>query len=157
MIGREIEEKVEAIALDLLNRQTESRTSGQLEFVDAEYVQEHNEQYLRVYIDKPSGVGLDDCEEFSRRLEEVLDHDDMIKTGYILEVSSPGLDRVLKKERDFVRECGKKVDLTLYAPLNGEKIITGVLQGFDGANVILSEERVIPKDKIAQVRLHIDF
>lgn len=152
-----IELAAERIVLELLAGQEEKLPEERLELVDTEYVKERNDWYLRVYIDKPSGVGLDDCQEFSRKLEEVLDNDDTFAGSYILEVSSPGLDRVLKKDRDFVREQGKKVDVSLYAPLNGTKNLTGVLVGRDETNLVLENDVVIARDQVAQVRLHIDF
>ena len=86
-----------------------------------------------------------------------LDEQGIISHHYILEVSSPGLDRVLKKDRDYIRERGKMVDVTFYAPYNGEKSITGVLMDNDAQNLTLEGQEPIPKDKISQVRLHIDF
>jgi len=157
MGGLNIETAAEKIALELLAEQEEKSPDERLELVDTEYVKERGDWYLRVYIDKPSGVGLSDCQEFSRKLEEILDKDDIFTGAYVLEVSSPGLDRVLKKDRDFVRERGKKVDVSLYAPLNGVKKLTGVLIGRDEANLILENDVVITRDKVAQVRLHIDF
>jgi len=142
---------VEKIAVDLL-------AGTDLELVDVEYVKERD-WYLRVYIDKPGGIEVDDCQELSERLEKILDEQDIIKESYILEVSSPGLDRVLKKERDFIREQGKVVDVTLYEPLDGNKILTGTLTGFDEGRkcIILDEKQELPLDKAAQVRLHIEF
>ena len=86
-----------------------------------------------------------------------MDERDVIPEQYILEVSSPGLDRVLKKPRDFERERGKQVDVSLYEPLDGEKVIVGTLDGYDGAALTLDGREPIPKEKIAQVRLHIDI
>ncbi len=146
-----IEEKVEAIINDKLLKQ------HNVELVDVEYVKERD-WYLRVFIDKPGGIGLDDCQKFSEALGKILDSsDDIINGAYILEVSSPGLDRLLKKERDFIRERGKKVDVTFYAPFNGEKMITGLLKEYDGKFLTLDEIDPIPFDKIASVRLHIEF
>ena len=147
-MANQIEEAVAVIAEEFL------QGTG-LELVDVEYVKEHD-WYLRIFIDKEGGIEIDDCQQLSEKVEEVLDKKDIIKDSYILEVSSPGLDRVLKKDKDFVREKGKKVDVTLYAPLNGEKLIVGVLEGKSDSELIL-EDRSIALDKIAQVRLHIDF
>jgi hypothetical protein len=91
------------------------------------------------------------------RLEAVLDEKDVIPDAYILEVSSPGIDRVLRKPRDLVREQGKAVDVTLYAPLDGKKNLTGVLTAFDGEKITLDDELTIELSKAAQIRLHIDF
>ena len=112
--------------------------------------------YLRVFIDKEGGIDIDDCSELSGKLEDILDERDLIPTSYMLEVSSPGLDRELKKERDFQREMGKSIDVSLFAPLDGEKVITGELKGYDGSSVSVGD-KVIPMEKVAKVNLHIDF
>ncbi len=147
-MANRIEEAVAAIAEEFL------QGTG-LELVDVEYVKEHD-WYLRIFIDKEGGIEIDDCQQLSEKVEEVLDKKAIIQDSYILEVSSPGLDRVLKKDKDFVREKGKKVDVTLYAPIDGEKLIVGVLEGKSDSELIL-EDRSIALEKIAQVRLHIDF
>lgn len=126
-----------------------------LELVAVEYVKERD-WYLRVFIDKEGGIEIDDCQELSRRLEEVLDAKDLIPTSYMLEVSSPGLDRELKTAKDFQREQGKAVDISLFAPLNGTKLITGELKGYDAKSITV-DEQVIALAKIAKVNLHIDF
>ena len=127
-----------------------------VELVDVEYIKE-KDRYLRVFIDKPEGIGIEDCQSLSERLEKLLDERDVIPEQYILEVSSPGLDRVLKKPRDFERERGKQVDVSLYEPMDGEKLVVGTLAGFDGAALTLEGREPIPKEKIAQVRLHIEI
>ena len=127
-----------------------------VELVDVEYVKE-KDWYLRVFIDRPEGVGIEDCQSLSEKLEKLLDERDVIPEQYILEVSSPGLDRVLKKPRDFERERGKQVDVSLYEPMDGEKVIVGTLDGYDGKALTLEGREPIPKEKIAQVRLHIDI
>ena len=127
-----------------------------VELVDVEYVKE-KDWYLRVFIDRPEGVGIEDCQSLSEKLEKLLDERDVIPEQYILEVSSPGLDRVLKKPRDFERERGKQVDVSLYEPLDGEKTLVGALAGFDGKALTLEGSAPIPKEKIAQVRLHIEI
>ena len=136
---------------------TETLLDGSgVELVDVEYVKE-KDWYLRVFIDKPEGIGIEDCQSLSEKLEEKLDAEDVMPEPYILEVSSPGLDRVLKKPRDFDRERGKDVDVSLYEPLDGEKLLVGKLEGFDGAALLLEGREPIPKEKIAQVRLHIEI
>ena len=130
-----------------------------IELVEVEYVKERD-WYLRVFIDKPGVIGLEDCEELSGRLEQILDERDIIPGAYILEVSSPGLDRVLKTERDFKREVGKAVDVKLFSPLNGEKQFTGELAAYGDDHITLLQKKgrlTIPLAQIAQVRLHIDF
>lgn len=149
-MSAKIEERVEEIVQDLLPVQPE------LELVDVEYVRERD-WYLRVYIDKEGGIDIEDCRTLSERLEEILDREDFIADAYILEVSSPGLDRVLRKARDFEREHGKRVDVALYAPLDGKKNLTGELTGYDGNVLILDDDVRIPMEQVSQVRLHIDF
>ena len=149
-MSAKIEERVEEIVRDLLPAQPE------LELVDVEYVRERD-WYLRVYIDKEGGIDIEDCRTLSERLEEILDREDFIADAYILEVSSPGLDRVLRKARDFEREHGKRVDVALYAPLDGKKNLTGELTGYDGNVLILDDDVRIPMEQVSQVRLHIDF
>ena len=143
-----IEDTVEKIVEELLE-------GTNIELVAVEYVRE-KDWYLRVFIDKEGGIELDDCQELSGRLGDILDEKDVIKGAYMLEVSSPGLDRELKKEKDFRREQGKKVDVSLYAAVDGSKVLVGVLNGYDGDNVTI-DEQVIPMDNVAQVRLHIDI
>ena len=147
MAGR-IEAEVEKIAEELLENTA-------LELVAVDYVKERD-WYLRVFIDKEGGVDLDDCQDLSRKLEELLDAQDIIKTSYILEVSSPGLDRELKKPRDFQREMGKDIDVSLFAPLDGKKVVTGPLSAYDGETINVGD-MAIPMDKVAKVNLHIDF
>ena len=147
MAGR-IEAEVEKIVEELLENTA-------LEMVAVDYVKERD-WYLRVFIDKEGGVDLDDCQDLSRKLEELLDAQDLIKTSYILEVSSPGLDRELKKPRDFQREMGKDIDVSLFAPLDGKKVVTGPLSAYDGETINVGD-MAIPMDKVAKVNLHIDF
>ena len=148
-MANRVEEAVEKLAEEIL-------ADTDYELVDVEYVKERD-WFLRIYIDKDGGVGLDDCQEVSGLLDERIEKLGILNDRFILEVSSPGLDRALKKEKDFQREMGKKVDITLYKPLNGEKNITGVLTGYAGDTVTIDEERELPLKDIALVRLHIDF
>ena len=150
MAKQQVEDAVEAIVQELLKDQ------DVIEFVDVEYVKEHD-WYLRVYIDKEGGIDIEDCQALSEELEAELDKGDVVPDSYILEVSSPGIDRVLRKPRDFVREQGKKVDVTLYAPREGKKLLVGELTGFDGDAIELDGAAKIALADIAQVRLHIDF
>ena len=150
MAKQQVEDAVEAIVQELLKNQ------DVIELVDVEYVKEHD-WYLRVYIDKEGGIDIEDCQALSEKLEEALDKGDVVPDSYILEVSSPGIDRVLRKPRDFTREQGKKVDVTLYAPREGKKLLVGELTGFDGDAIGLDGKTKIPLADIAQVRLHIDF
>ncbi len=127
------------------------------ELVDVEYVKEGRDWFLRVFADKAGGIDLDDCQKLSEKLSAKLDAADIIGGAYILEVSSPGIDRILKKDKDFVREAGKIVDVTLYAPLDGKKFFVGELVGRDEKFLHIKDEAPLPREKVALVRLHIDF
>ena len=148
-MANRVEEAVEKIAEEIL-------ANTDYELVDVEYVKERD-WFLRVYIDKEGGIGLDDCQEVSVLLDEKLEELNIINDRYILEVSSPGLDRALKKEKDFKREMGKVVDITLYKAIDGEKMITGKLTGYTKDIITIDETREIALKDIALVRLHIDF
>ena len=107
------------------------------ELVDVEFVKEGSEWYLRVYIDKDGGISVNDCEDISRAFNEILDREDYISEQYIFEVSSPGLTRPLKKEKDYKRSIGRLVDVKLYKPVDKAKEYTGVLSAFDENTVTL--------------------
>ncbi len=108
--------------------------------VDAEYVKEGKDNFLRLYIDKEGGVGIDECETFSNEFGALYDEIDPIAEEYFLEVSSPGVDRVLKTEREFQYFRGREVSVKLYAALNGKKEFDAVLTGFDGENVTVKAD-----------------
>ena len=130
------------------------------ELVDVEYVKEGSNWYLRAYIDKPGGIGVNDCEVVSRELSDILDEKDFIDEAYILEVSSPGLGRPLKKEKDFARSIGKLVEIRTYRPIEKQKEFCGELTAYDNNSVTIDEEgtpRTFDKKDIALVRLAIDF
>ncbi len=130
------------------------------ELVDVEYVKEGADYYLRVYADKEGGINIDDCVLISRALEVKLDEKDFIKDPYILEVSSPGLGRPLKKEKDFKRSIGKDVDVKLYKAIDGAKEFTGALTAYDDTTVTVTfddGERVFVRQDIALIRLSLDF
>lgn len=131
------------------------------EIVDIEYVKEAGEYYLRVFLDKEGGISLNDCEAVSRELSEILGVKDPIKDNYFLEVSSPGLDRPLKKDKDFVRYQGRDVEIKLYKPLNGSKQFEGELVGLNEDKnivVIIDDNEVeFNKKDVALVRLAIKF
>ncbi len=113
---------------------------------DVEYVKEAGENYLRVYADKDGGIGIDDCVSISRQLEVLLDEKDFIKDEYILEVSSPGLTRTLKKDKEFERSIGRLVDIKLYKALDGQKEFEAVLDAFDEKYLTVKEN-----DKVIQI------
>ena len=131
------------------------------EIVDIEYVKEAGEYYLRVYLDKEGGISLSDCEVVSRELSEILDKKDPIKDNYFLEVSSPGLDRPLKKDKDFERYKGRDVEIKLYKPMNGSKQFEWELVGLTEDNnikvIIDGEEVDFTRKEVALIRLAIKF
>jgi ribosome maturation factor RimP len=150
--ANKIEILVEKLVLEII-------LDSELSLVDVEYVKERD-WYLRVFLDKPGGIELEDCQWVSERLEERLDLTDPIKDSYILEVSSPGLDRPLKKEKDFVRHVGDKIEIHTFVPLDGKKTLVGTLLGVENGDIQLDIDGTsmnIPRDKTSLIRLHIDF
>ena len=132
------------------------------ELYDVEYVKEGSDYYLRAYIDKEGGITIDDCVEVSRRMNELLDADPTIggNDAYIFEVSSPGLGRVLKKDKHFEKALGQDVDIKTYKPVNGAKEFTGTLKAFDGDTITVEFEdgiEIFNRSDVAQVRLSLDF
>lgn len=127
------------------------------EIWDVEYVKEAGNRYLRVYIDKADGVSIQDCENFSRALDPILDEADPIPESYIFEVSSAGAERQLKRPGDFARFLGAEVEVRLYQPKNGSKTFVGTLAAYEDGNVTITvggEQKVFEKSTVAQVRLH---
>lgn len=134
--------------------------ANHFELVDVEYVKEGANWYLRIYADKEGGINIDDCVLISRALEERLDAEDFISDAYILEVSSPGLGRPLKKDKDFRRSLSEKVECKLYKAVDGQKEFEGVLEDFDADTITISieeEKLTLARKDIAMVRLAIDF
>lgn len=132
-----------------------------LELVEVEFVKEGQHRYLRVYLDKEEGLGLDDCQKASEYLSEKLDELDPVEENYFLEVSSPGIERPLKKDTDFEKYKGRVVEARLYHTLNGEKIIKGTLLGLKDNKIIIDREEKenveIARDKVALIKLSINF
>jgi ribosome maturation factor RimP len=128
---------------------------------DVEYVREAGGWYLRVYIDKPGGISIEDCEAVSRPLSDALDQSDPIEGSYTLEVSSAGADRVLKKPEHFTAFLGNMIDVKLYRAQDGKKVFTGTLRAYDDDRTVTIEmpsgKQSFEKKEIAQVRLHVDF
>lgn len=106
-------------------------SENEFELVDVEYVKEGSDWYLRAYIDKPGGINIDDCEKVSRAFSDKLDEADFIADAYILEVSSPGLGRPIKKDKDMTRNIGKKIEFKSFKNIDGQKEFSGILTGFD--------------------------
>ncbi len=152
-MSKKLEAEIEGLLAPLL--------TNPYELVDVEYVKEGAFYYLRIFIDKEGGLGIDDISNITSGINKILDEKDPIKEQYFLEVSSPGLDRILKKERDFQREKGKEVELKLYRPRDGQKQFEGILEGLDEqGNVLISMEQevqVFDKKDIAQIRLKVNF
>ena len=149
----EYESRTEAFLLPVL-------AEHNFELWDVEYVKEAGTWYLRAYIDKEGGIAVDDCEVISRILSDWLDQADFIEDSYILEVSSPGLGRPLKKERDFERSLGEEVEIRLYKALNKQKEFTGILKAYDKETVTIETaegELVFDRPNIALIRLAFDF
>lgn len=134
--------------------------ASQVEIYDVEYVKEGSEWYLRAYIDKPEGVNINDCEAVSRALSEALDKEDFIPDSYILEVSSPGLGRTLKKDRHFEKSLGQEVEIKLFSPIEKQKEFAGILRGYDKDSITIeteNEQRRFERAGIALIRLKVDF
>ena len=148
------EQKTEEILLPIIEEHG-------FELVDVEYVKEGSTWYLRAYIDKPGGSTIDDCETVSRRLSDILDEKDYIEDAYILEVSSPGLGRPLKKEKDYKRSLGEEVEIRTYRMIEKQKEFTGILKGYDEGTVTIEiengTEKIFDKSDIALIRLAFDF
>ena len=129
--------------------------------VDVEFVKEGSTWYLRVYIDKEGGITVNDCELVARRMNDILDAEDYISESYVFEVSSPGLGRPLKKEKDYVRNLGKEVEVKTYRAIDGEKEFVGYLKAYTGQDVTLADddgnELTLDKKEIALIREAIDF
>ena len=131
------------------------------ELVDVEYVKEGGNFFLRVYLDKPGGITIDDCELVSRALSDSLDEHDFIPDAYILEVSSPGLGRQLKKDKDFARSIGEDVEIKLYKAINKQKDFFGILKAYDKDTITIeiddASELILERKDIATIRLAFDF
>ncbi|MDO5337510.1 MAG: ribosome maturation factor RimP [Eubacteriales bacterium] len=131
------------------------------ELVDVEYVKEAGTWYLRGYIDKPGGITVNDCEDVSRAFSDRLDACDFIEDSYIMEISSPGLDRPLKKEKDFARSMGKLLEIRTYRPVEKQKEFYGILTAYDDNSVTIQEEdgqkRSFDRKEIALIRLAVIF
>lgn len=143
----------------------EARTEGLLgpvaeangvSIYDVEYVKEGSDYYLRAYIDKPGGVNIQDCENVSRALSDLLDREDFIPDAYILEVSSPGLGRTLKKDKHLQASLGEEVEIRLFRPVEKCREFSGILESFDSETLVIREGetlRTLKRPDIASVRL----
>lgn len=158
-------QKVKDLTAALLNDFLQDK---ELSLYNTEFVKEGKDWFLRVYLDKDDDadgnmryISTDDCELVSRWLSEKLDEQDPIEQNYYLEVSSPGLDRTLIKESDYIRFQGKAVEINLYQAIDGSKTFAGILQDFDGSTVTLAKHgggiAAIPFDAIAKTKLEVIF
>lgn len=131
------------------------------ELVDVEYVKEGGTWYLRAYIDKEGGITVNDCEAVAREMNEILDREDFVEDSYVFEVSSPGLGRPLKKEKDYIRSMGRKLEIRTYRAINREKEFYGILKAYDEKTVTIEMEdgqtMTFEKADIALIRLAFDF
>ncbi|MCM1282172.1 MAG: ribosome maturation factor RimP [Roseburia sp.] len=130
------------------------------ELVDAEYVKEGGTYYLRAYIDKEGGITVNDCEAVAREMNDILDAEDFIPDSYVFEVSSPGLGRPLKKEKDYLRNMEKEVEIRTYRPIEGSKEFYGILKACDKESVTIADdgrERKFAKSEIALIRQAVHF
>ena len=153
------EQRTEELITPILER-------NQFELVDVEYVKEGSEWYLRAYIDKEGGITVNDCTLVAREMNEILDKEDYVEGSYIFEVSSPGLGRPLKKEKDYVRAMGKNLEIRTYRAINKEKEFYGILKSYDNETVTIETENIetentedltFAKKEIALIRLAFDF
>lgn len=147
------ENKCEEILLPIVEK-------NGLSIYDVEFVKEGSQWYLRAFIDKPEGVNIIDCETVSRELSEKLDLEDFIQEGYILEVSSPGLGRTLKKDKHLEKSLGQEVEIKTYKAINKQKDFIGILESFDKESITITMEEneiTFAKNEIALIRLALDF
>ena len=132
-----------------------------VEIYDVEYVKEGSDWYLRAYIDKEGGVTIEDCERVSRAVSEAMDREDFIPDAYILEVSSPGLGRALKKDKHLARSMGEEVEIRTYKPIEKRKEFSGILRDFDAESITIEPEEgtniKFARSDVALIRLALDF
>jgi ribosome maturation factor RimP len=148
-----VTESIEELVTPIVNE-------NHLELVEVEYKKEGKNWFLRIFIDKEGGVTVDDCTRVSRQIEDLIEVEEAVPSSYILEVSSPGLDRPLKKEEDFLRFKGKRAHVTTYTPIHQQKSFKGTIRDFQKDILFLdidSQHVEIPKDQIAKARLEIEF
>ncbi|MCR1898109.1 ribosome maturation factor RimP [Irregularibacter muris] len=154
MSKRKVEDIVEELAHPMLS-------DYKFELVDIEFKKEGPSWYLRLYIDKPGGISIDDCQLVSEQLSDLLDETDPIEQSYYLEVSSPGIDRPLKKPEDYEKFKNHKIEIKLYAPFKGNKKFVGTLIGLENNHIILDTENQgqyeIPLETASSVRLYVEF
>ena len=149
--------KVEDIVYDLAKPITDRNN---FEIVEVELKKEGPDWYLRLYIDKEGGITITDCQTVSEEMSELLDETDPIEQSYIFEVSSPGIDRPLKTDRDFEKNNGKLIEIKLFSPLDGKKVFEGILKGHTADQVEIEADgkaMEFEKSTIALIRPVIKF
>ena len=149
----DIEKKTEELVMPILDE-------NGFDLVDTEYVKESENHYLRMYIDKPGGITIDDCETVSRAFSPILDKEDYIEDNYIMEVSSPGLLRPIKKPKDFERNLDKEVEVKLYKARDKKKEFIGVLKSYDSEGFVIDEDGTevsFNKKEVSSLRPYINF
>ena len=148
------EAKTENLISPILDRMS-------FELVDVEYVKEGGTWYLRAYIDKEGGITVNDCEAVAREMNVLLDEEDFIPDAYVFEVSTPGLGRPLKKEKDYIRNLEKEVEIRTYRSINKSKEFYGILKAYDKDTVTICDENdetiIFEKKDIALIRQALDF
>lgn len=153
MAKQKIVDLVEEMALPVVQE-------AGLELVDVEFVKEGGRWYLRIFIDKPGGIDIEDCRYVSERLDKLLDEKDPIPQSYALEVSSPGIERPLKKRDDYNRFAGRLANITTFVPYQGKKKFNGRIKGLRENDVVLEingSELLIPLKHVASARLEVEF
>lgn len=148
-----IEEKIEALIKNEIEKQG-------YELYDVEYVKEGKDYFLRIYIDNEKGIDLNDCEQVTNKITEILDKEDYIKEQYFLEVSSPGIERILKKDKHLQANLESKVTVKLFKPLEGQKQYIGILKQFKDNNITIEVEGnllEIERTNIAQIKTVFDW
>jgi ribosome maturation factor RimP len=131
-----------------------------VELVEITYRREQAGMTLKLLVDTPGGIRIDECESLNDHLSALLDEEDVIAEHYVIEVSSPGLDRPIKTDRDFERSIGKRIEVTTFAPVDGKKTHEGALIGMDKGNIVIESSgvsTVIPREKIALARLQVEI
>lgn len=154
MVKKNIEELVTEIVLPITEKH-------KFELVDVEYIKEGPYWYLKIYIDKPGGITIDDCQLISEEIDPILDKKNFIEQSYFLEVSSPGLERPLKKDKDFEKFKGEPVEVKLFAPIDGKKVFEGELVGLIDNKIVIKKDTAetveFDRDKVSSVRRIIKF
>lgn len=154
MVNGSVEENIRRIA-------NEAAKSGGVEFVHAEILGTKQNLIVRVYIDKPGGVNLEDCSVVSKRMETVLDADDFIPSAYLLEVSSPGLERELYSIADFERFIGQRIKVKLENPVDGQKVFIGNITAVQNGEIVIEEKTrgavSFPHSGVVKANLRVDL